>query len=384
MARGRDRLRVALLAGTLGQGGAEKQLVYMVQTLQRAGVEVQVYCLTRGEFYEPVLRDLGIEPIWIGRFSNPLLRLAAMARAMREYKPQILQSAHFYTNFYVAVVARLLGIAGIGSIRGDAYLEVSDRGRWGRWLMHMSPSLLVNSQTAKRNAEELGIKADSVSILPNVIDLSEFEASLPGEGPALAEPGQLLVVTVGSLIDCKRQDRFLMALARARQDVPTVTGVIIGDGPERGRLEALASSLGLLPRGVLFLGRRNDVPALLRSSDLFVLSSESEGFPNVLLEAMAARLPVVTTAAGDSATVVQDGLTGYVVPIEDVEGMAERIVRVAQSPDLRRRLGEAGRRRVELQYSSERLGDHLLSAYDDIARQQNDHRLLQALHPGSL
>ncbi|MFL5733862.1 MAG: glycosyltransferase [Chloroflexia bacterium] len=175
MSANRDRLRVALLAGTLGQGGAEKQLVYMVRALQRAGVEVRVYCLTRGEFYEPVLKALGVEPVWFGQQGNPLLRLAAFTRAMREYRPQIVQSAHFYTNFYVALTGRLLGIAAIGSIRGDAYLEVSDRRGWGRWLMAMTPSLLVNSQTAKRNAASLGIKAGSVYVLPNVIDLEEFD-----------------------------------------------------------------------------------------------------------------------------------------------------------------------------------------------------------------
>ncbi|MFL5733863.1 MAG: glycosyltransferase family 4 protein [Chloroflexia bacterium] len=193
-----------------------------------------------------------------------------------------------------------------------------------------------------------------------------------------------MAVTVGSLIDCKRQDRFLRAVARAREQVGGLTGALVGDGPERERLKALASSLGLLPDGVLFLGRRDDVPAVLRSADMFVLSSESEGFPNVLLEAMAADLPVITTAAGDSGTVVQEGSTGYVVPIEDVEGMAERMVRVAQSPELGRRLGEAGRRRVEMQYSAERLGDHMMSVYRDIARQQNDHHLLRMLQFGTL
>src|SRR5258706_15129835 len=133
----------------------------------------------------------------------------------------------------------------------------------------------------------------------------------------------------------------------ARQEVLDLKGILIGDGPERPRLEALANKLGLLPDGLLFLGRRNDVPALLAQASMLVLSSDHEGFPNVLLEAMAARLPVITTPAGDAGLVVQEGITGYVLPFDDIDAMAERMVRLAKSPDLRHTLGEAGRRRVE-------------------------------------
>ena len=100
--------------------------------------------------------------------------------------------------------------------------------------------------------------------------------------------------------------------------------MIVGDGPLWTALHQRAQDLGLLPDGVAFLGRRNDVPALLGSADMLVLSSDHEGCPNVVMEAMAARRPVVTTPAGDAGVLVEDGVSGYVVPFDDVEAMADQ------------------------------------------------------------
>jgi glycosyltransferase involved in cell wall biosynthesis len=116
---------------------------------------------------------------------------------------------------------------------------------------------------------------------------------------------------------------------------------------------------------------------------MLVLSSDREGFPNILLEAMAARIPVVATPAGDIQEVVREGVTGYVVPFDDVEGIAKRMVRLAKSPDLRHQLGEAGRQQAERIYSYEGLADRLLSTYRSIAEQQGNRRVLRALSSGS-
>jgi len=100
-----ERLRVAFVAGTLGVGGAEKQMVYMARALCQSGAEVRVLSLTRGDYYERALREIGLEPVWIGQSSHPLGRLAAVIRALREFRPHILQAAHFFTNLYVGLAA---------------------------------------------------------------------------------------------------------------------------------------------------------------------------------------------------------------------------------------------------------------------------------------
>jgi len=380
-AAGRDRLRVALLAGTLAQGGAEKQLVYMAQALYRAGIDVRIYALTRDEFYEAVLRSSGVAPVWVGQFGSPPLRLAAITAALREFRPHVLQSTHFYTNLYVSGAAWPHGAIAIGAVRNDTTFDVAANGRWGRWLLRAPPALIVNSEAARRNAEALGVDGRSIHVVPNVIRLPEFDAGASGPRPASLRPDRVVVSGVGRLVSAKRFDRFIAALALARREAPELAGILIGEGPEQEALRDAAAAHGLLPEGVLFLGRRDDVPALLRQADVHLLTSDHEGFPNVVLEAMAAGLPVITTPAGDAGVVVTEGATGYVVPGDDIEGMAERMVRLARSPDLRRRLGTAGRRRVEEHYSFDQLGDRLLSTYRAVAERQGRRRTLERL-PG--
>jgi glycosyltransferase involved in cell wall biosynthesis len=361
-------LRVALLAGTLGTGGAEKQLVYVARGLLAEGVTVRVYCLTRGEAHEASLAAIGLAPEWVGRWPNPLLRVAAFSRRLRRFRPHILHSAHFYTNLYVGLAGYLTGAMSVGTVRSDGLRELGFHPIWGRSLLSLPDGLIVNSTAALRNVVGLRKRADQVCLLPNVLDLAEFDRRAGEPAADRAEPSVPSAIIVGRLIKAKRIDRFLRVLALACQSEPTLRGVVVGDGPERENLESLANELGLSPGRVRFLGERSDVPALLSVATLLMLTSDQEGFPNVLLEAMAARLPVVTTPAGDAARVVRDGVTGDVVPFEDLAGLADRLLELVRSPSRRTQFGQAGRLVVESEYGSDRCGLRALGAYAGLAR----------------
>jgi glycosyltransferase involved in cell wall biosynthesis len=372
-----ERPRIALVAGTLGQGGAEKQLLYLAQALLEMGAEVRVLCLTRGEFFEPAFRDLGLEPVWVGRFRNPLLRAAAITRALRAFRPHVVQAGHFYVSLYVGLVAPLVGAVGIGAVRSDMTFEMRANGRWTRWHLRLPSVLIANSYAAQRNVIAQGVAAGTVHVLPNVIDLPLFDrsAAANADGDALPDPTWEeqggaervpVVVGVGTCTDAKRFDRFLRVLAAVRARGVPLRGMLIGDGPDRPALEALARDLGLLPHTVWFAGRRADVPRLLRHADIYLLSSDHEGFPNVLLEAMAARLPVVTTGAGDAGVIVENGVTGFAVEDADEDVMADRLAELAASPSLRERLGDAGRERVERRYAHSALPERVSRIYDAV------------------
>ena len=150
-------MRIALVAGTLGKGGAEKQLVYMARALKASGADVRVYCATRGEFYEPALREIGIDPIWFGRYSNPVARLATLAKLLRGFRPHVIQSAHFYTNLYVSLLAKVSSSLCFGSLRNDAVSEVRYNRRWGKRLIKSPPALIANSHSARKNAAGFGV-----------------------------------------------------------------------------------------------------------------------------------------------------------------------------------------------------------------------------------
>lgn len=367
----RARLRVAFLAGTLGRGGAEKQLICCARALASAGAEVRIYSFTRDEANEGALREMGLRPIWIGPSTLPPLRLGTLWKRLRPYHPHVVQAFHGFANLYVGVIGRGLGALGVGALRGTLrHFEEANRA-WTRPLLRMPTGLVVNSRAALQEIVRRGyLPRERIYHLPNVIDLEEFDRLARGDdAPAFAAPDRCTVMCVGRLVSQKRVDRFLRALAVASLSGVPVTGVVVGDGPERSRMVEEAKTLGLSPTEVMFLGSRSDVPALLAGADMLVSCSDHEGLPNVILEAMAAGRPVITTPAGDAATVVADGVTGYIVPFDDVEGLGNRIARLAAAPGLRERLGAAGRRLVEHAYSTDRLADRLLSIYSQMTEE---------------
>ncbi|MCC7124220.1 MAG: glycosyltransferase [Acidobacteria bacterium] len=358
-------LTVALVAGGLGQGGAEKQLLYMARALVQQGVRTRCYCLTRGDHYESHFRDAGVEPIWIGQQGAPPIRVARLARHLRRDRADIVQAGHFFANLYAALGARACGAASIGAVRNDGALELRENRGWGPWLTRLPTILMANSEAGARHVRTYRQSADEVVVLPNVIDLARFDA-LASDADG-REPIGPVAMAVGRLVPAKRFELFLAALAMARQTEPALTGVIVGDGPERARLEDTARRLNLLPDAVRFAGARSDVPALLRQAHFLVSSSAHEGFPNVLLEAMAAGRPVITTPAGDAERVIDANVTGLLIPGDDAAAMAAAMVDLARHPATRQAMGREGRRRVERLYSDHSLADRLLAIYD-IAR----------------
>lgn len=362
MSRSAGSLRVAMVAGTLARGGAEKQFVYMVRALKADGVDVRVFALTRGEHHEAALCAIGVPPHWIGRHANPLVRAGALAARFRTWRPDVVQAGHFYANLHATLAAATSGALSLGSVRSDAFRDVHRTGVFGRASLRAPRGLIANSHAARDNAVRLGRRRDRVLVVPNVIDTAEFDAAQgPGRG-IVRSAGEFHVTVVARLIAPKRLERFVQALAEARREVPAIRGRIAGEGPERGRLERLAADLGLLPQGLQLLGEHADVPALLAESDALMLTSDQEGFPNVLLEAMAARLPVISTPAGDAARIVVDGETGFVVNGEPLL-LAARLVMLARDRGLAGRMGAAGRSRVEREFSGSRLGASLRDAY---------------------
>ena len=354
--------RVALIAGGLSQGGAEKQLLYMAQALQQRGIDVRCYCLTRGDFYEQAFERSGIPVTWIGRFQTPLLRLARLIPLLRAFDPQVVQAGHFFANLYAALGARACGAVSIGAIRNDGAFELAENKGWGPWLMRLPTLVVANSRVGARFAQTHGRTPDDVVVIPNVIDLHAFDDVATTVNLREWAPGPL-VIAVGRLVPAKRFDRFLQALLIARRTVPSLSGVIVGDGPQRSALEEQAARLGLADDALRFLGRRDDIPALLRQADMLLACSDHEGFPNVLLEAMAAGLPSITTPAGDAASVVLPNVTGVVVETDDIQQLAGAMTRLAMAPAMRAAMSRAARQRVERVYRPDGLADSLLAAY---------------------
>lgn len=354
-----SQLKVAFLVGTLGQGGAEQQLVYILRTLREQGALVRALCLTKGEYWETPLRDLGVPVTWVGQSASRLGRLRKIIAELQTDRPMILQSQHFYTNLYAALAARALGIREIGAMRCDGASEVAEHGRALGWLsLHLPRRLAVNSQGAILFAEQHGVSSDRLFLLPNVIDHRRFQTP-PRDGSPVVR-----LLTAGRLEPQKRMDRFLRMLAQLKTSATQpFKAVIAGDGALRSSLQEQAAALNLSPDIVEFRGRVNDMVSLYRETDVFVLTSDFEGTPNVVMEAMAAGLPVVATNVGGASDLIEHGKSGFLIAPNDEASLTETVRQLCSAPELRTRLGEAARQRIETRFALAQLPNFLSDLY---------------------
>lgn len=356
-------LRIAFLAGTLGQGGAERQLFYILKALKESGADPHVLCLTQGEFWEEKIQALGVPVAWVGRSPLRFIRLAQIIRELRRRAVDIVQSQHSFTNLYAVASARVLGLQEIGAIRNDAISVVRANGRLvGRLSLRAPRVLAVNAQSGMRTAVALGASAKSLIFLPNVVDTECFRPWARS-----SNRGYVRLLAVGRLVRQKRMDRFVRILAtlRPKAKVP-VSALVIGEGPLRPALEQQAKGLGLLPDGIEFRGRVSDMRPVYQEADILVLTSDYEGTPNVVLEAMASGLPVVATGVGGVPDIIQHGKNGFLVDRNDEEGAARAILRLINDRHLRRQLGICGRRAVEQNHSLDKLRELLAKLYGSL------------------
>ena len=205
----------------------------------------------------------------------------------------------------------------------------------------------VSVETLDEAQEVFGIPQSRIVLLPNGRDPQVFrpqEETAPGGDP-------VCLVFVGHLTTTKRPFRFLAAVDELRRRGHNVRGIVVGDGPLEQEMRRAASLAG----GVEVLGRRDDVPALLRTADIFVFTSvaESEGMPGVLIEAALSGLPTVATAVPGASTVIEDGVAGFVVPPEDNGALFEALEQLVANKELRHSMGAAARERAAAAFSLE-------------------------------
>lgn len=357
-----NRLRIAFIAGTLGQGGAEKQLTLMTGALVDAGAAAEVFALSGGEFNQQCLADSGVPCCIPAKSPLPPVRLLRIVQQVRRFRPHVLQAGHSFVNIYAALAARSIGCLSIGALRGSLHGCHASNGRWTRLQLAAPDALVANSQRAVREVADAGLlREDRIWHVPNALAPQDF-ASAAAEGRAP------VALFAARLIRSKRLNVFLSALAAARIQEPSLRGVVAGDGPERAEGERLARQLRLLPDGVRFTGELPNLRAVLREASMLVFcSDDDEGTPNVLLEAMAAGVPVICTPAGDAASVAGEDAALH-VPFRDPAAVADRMLRLMRCPEEARRRGAAGLARAEANHSVSSLADRLLHVYRQAAR----------------
>jgi len=237
-----------------------------------------------------------------------------------------------------------------------------------RRIQNLSHFVLANSEAVRQFlVKEDGFQPGKIKVIRNAVDFERF-ASVPRDRakffPALG-PGHKLIGMVANMNLPVKGHSYLIEAARAVcRILPGTRFVLIGDGRQRPKLEQQVRELGL-EQNFLFLGYHKDVPELLPCFDVSVLPSTAEGLPNVVLEAMAAGIPVVATAVGGTVEILEDGVCGLLVPPRDPEALAKAILRILQEPSLAEQLARAGQERVRAYFNFDRLLLELKELYEE-------------------
>jgi glycosyltransferase involved in cell wall biosynthesis len=249
-------------------------------------------------------------------------------------------------------------------MRSDGRSEVAESGPLGGRLNLRLPKIMAaNSQVAIRYAVDRGVPPSRLHFLPNVVDAERFKpADRVADGP-------LVLIAAGRVAKEKRLDRFISLLGRLRRDFNLdVKGWIIGPAREdeelKGQLETQARNLGLLPDHLQFRGGIADMSSVYHEAAVCVLTSDFEGTPNVLLEAMASGLPVVATRVGGVPGIVRHGQTGFLLDPDDFDGLAAALAELVRNPRLRTEMGRRARTYVEENHSLHRLPVYLGGLYE--------------------
>jgi glycosyltransferase involved in cell wall biosynthesis len=364
-------LNVLQLIPTLDRSGAEKQMAILARGLPRDRFRVEVAALTRLGPLEAELRAAGVPVTAIGKkLKVDPLALARLVRLLRSRRFDVLQTWIFAADTYGRVAARLARVPVVVTAEMAVDLWKGPRDlAVDRYLARWTDRVVGNSRAVVDFYRRNGIPEDRLEMIPSgigdeeppAVDRAALRAEFgwPGDAP--------LLLFAGRLAEQKGVGDLVAAIDLVRYVVPELRALIVGDGPLRSQLEETARDFRL-DGMVKFAGHRDDVPRLLAGADLLVLPSLYEGLPNVVLEAMRFSRPVVATAAPGTTEVVDDGRTGLLVPVRDPPALAQAIRTVVRDPALARRLGDAGRARVEAEFRAATMIERFAALYERLAR----------------
>lgn len=341
------RVKVCHISLTLKTGGLERLLADFARCHDRAGYEMEFIAIREIGRFAEIIRETGCQLHQLAP-ARRLGQIRQLVRIFRDRQFDVVHTHNTYPHLYGSIAARWAGIPVViqtrhGQRSGHGWKSALQY-RWAAKLVDRV--VAVSEDAAQLTVASDGVPAAKVQTIWNGIDLDDFDYRGPAQTPT--------AISVARLSAEKDFPTLLRAVRLTVDRVPDFRLKMVGDGPERAKLEALCQDLNLSPQ-VEFLGDCRNVPELLSSGAFFVSSSLTEGISLTLLEAMAVGLPVIATAVGGNPEIVVQNETGLLVPAGHPQALADAMIEMCQQPSRWRELGLAGRARVAKEFDVRRM-----------------------------
>lgn len=345
-------MRILFIISQLRRGGAEQQLYYL---LKYCDIDATVLVLEKNQtdnFWVEPIRDLGFDVIELERRHRyDLDRIFSIYNIIRHKQPDII---HLFSDTLSSLYGRLVGLVTSRNLIVSERQHPTKHPSWYAvikrfWLNKHISGIVTNAFSSHDYiVQAKHITPERVFVISNGIELERFiDSDSDRDYPFPANwQGKLIIGTVGSLLSKKAPEVFVSTAKLVLSSYPDVRFVHIGKGPLLPEVQKMSKNFGIDDK-IIFMGEQFNVPMLLSFFDMFVLTSRFEGMPNVVMEAMAAKLPCVVTDVGDCGRLVQNDVNGYVLPIGDVHGLANRICYLLNSETLRHSMSEESYNRVQ-------------------------------------
>jgi glycosyltransferase involved in cell wall biosynthesis len=364
---------VAELAGSAAYGGGERYLELLFERLDRTQYRPLLICPEPGSFVGRMeARGVETHLVHLAPLFNPFA-LWRLTRLLVQQRVTILQTHGARSNFYGRIAGRLAGVPVIISTVHNSLkdYEVRPLKRWlYMYLLRLTLPLVhriicVSDSNRRDLIEECSAVAAKTQTVYNGVDPSAF-SSQPDRQTVRKELGTTqgpVLVTIGRLADQKGHRYLLQALPRLLETWPQLCCLFVGEGELRDALHHMAIDLGV-EQACRFVGVRADIADILAAADLFVLPSLSEGFPFVLLEALAMGCPIVASRVNGIPELIEEGKTGFLVPAREPQALALAIQKLLSDPAAASRMGAAGRTVVREQFTADRMVAKTTAIFD--------------------
>ena len=360
------RPRVLELIDSFHVGGSERQAVQISRLLSfRRNFDVHVACLNNAGPLRSQIDELALAEVPEYRLNNfydlnAITQMRRFAAYLKRLRIDIIHTHDFYTNIFGIISATIAGVPVRIASRRESSKRRMDKRFIERMAYRLSHQVIVNCDEVRRQLVDEGVAVRKVSIIYNGLDPDLLRPAIDCDRTELlaqfrlpTDSSKQFVTIVANVRPVKDHATFLRAAQQVKSSVPSACFVIAGEGNLIDSMRSLASELGI-GSSTFFIGRCQNVAELLALSDVCVLSSNSEGFSNSILEYMAASRPVVVTDVGGAREAVVERQTGYLVRSGDYQSMAKRIASLLDHPDQAREMGRNGRTLVERKFSCDR------------------------------